>query len=245
MTIPSLYQLKKLIRAVDCAVTRKQSTVSFRGKNYRFFSTHWWPDATQEIFDSEIAPYFKPLADFQPETIIDVGAATGHFSVVAKSLFPGASIFAFEPAGRQRILLQRNAQLNGIADIQIQSVGLWNRADELSFRSNGAESSIAEVSRFRGLLDFPETIPIVALDQWIDENALPSLDLIKMDAEGAEIEIIEGAGRTLAQFHPRLLVQAYHLRDGVRTFERCARMLTAHHYEVSEVGDQTGLLYAK
>ena len=65
-----------------------------------------------------------------------------------------------------------------------------------------------------------------------------------MDIEGAEIEALEGADEVLRQYHPRLLVQAYHQRNGVRTFERCVKFLTRFGYQCRELNPESGLLEA-
>jgi FkbM family methyltransferase len=237
-----LYSIKKLLRICDCLLTHKQRTISFRGDPYKFFSTYWWDNTSQDIFDQEIAPYFEALGDFQPSVILDVGAATGHFSVLASKIFPGCAVYAFEPSQRQRILLSRNARLNHVAGLKIEPFGLWSRSDMLPFRTIGAESSFAAASQYQGTLEFPEDIRVVALDEWTAERHIERIDVIKIDAEGAELEILEGARATLVQFRPRLLVQAYHTRNGVRTFERCAEILTKTGYHVRECLSQSGLL---
>lgn len=244
MSLAIPYAAKRFLRLCDSFLTRRQSVVIFRGVSHRFYYPYWWPSATQQIFDEEIVPYFRALGDFIPSTILDVGAAEGHFSIVAAKSFPGSVVYAFEPALRQRILLSRNARLNCVKDLTVEPFGLWNREDSLPFRTTGAESSFAPVSRFKGKLSFPEKVRVVPLDAWIKSRTLPSIDLIKMDAEGAEIEILEGARDALRRFRPHLLVQAYHVRDGTRTFERCAEILRANQYEIREWGSATGLLAA-
>ena len=244
VALPFLYALKRFLRNCDCRFTQHLETIYFKGESYPFFATRWWNNVSQKIFDQEIAPYFAALGDFQSTVILDIGAATGHFGIVAARLFPGSKVYAFEPAERQRILLARNARLNRVDRFEIEPFGLWNRADTLAFRTVGAESSFARVSRFQGTLDFPEQVQVMPLDQWVADHAIGRIDLIKMDAEGAEIEILEGAQVTLKRFRPRLLVQAYHIRDGVRTFERCAAILRGHGYSISESGNGSGLLCA-
>ena len=242
----TIYSVKRWLRILDSRWTQKTAEVQFEEHRLRLYSTYWWSDVSQPVFESEIVPYFTALGShFKPSVIIDVGAASGHFALMAARLFPGATIHAFEPSERQGILLSRNAKLNQIGNLQIQPLGLWNRADQLAFRTNGAESSIESVSRFRGRLPFLEKVTVLPLDQWA-RNARPGkIDLIKMDAEGAEIEILEGAQAVLQRDRPQLLVQAYHLRDGVRTLEPCASILQKLGYDTREFVTGSGLLHAK
>lgn len=246
MDSPILYSTKRWLRILDSRWTRKTRSVQFRGHTFRFYSTYWWSDVSQALLETEIAPYFEALErDFRPSVIIDVGAATGHFAILAAKLFPSSTVYAFEPSERQRVLLERNARLNEVRNLEIQPFGLWNRRDQLAFRTNGAESSFESVSRFRGQLPFLETVPVQSLDEWSREKKISGIDFIKMDAEGAELEILEGGKDTLQSIHPRLLIQAYHLRDGTRTFERCAGMLSAKGYLIEERPPASGLLSAR
>lgn len=245
MYLSASYALKRFLRICDSRWTQKTQEVQFRGGRFQFYCTYWWSDASQTLLDSEIAPYLAALGDdFEPSVIIDVGAATGHFAILAAKIFPRSTVYAFEPSKRQRILLARNARLNGVKNLEIEPFGLWNRADQLAFRTNGAESSFEPVSRFQGQLRFLEKVAVLPLDQWAREKSVSGIDLIKMDAEGAEIEILEGAQEVLDRDHPRLLVQAYHLRDGARTLERCAETLQQFHYTTLEAGEGSGLLCA-
>ncbi|MGI8438577.1 MAG: FkbM family methyltransferase [Chthoniobacterales bacterium] len=245
MPLPIPYQLKRFLRICDGRFSWRTERVQIREHSLRFYETFWWANASQPIFDDEIVPYFDVLTEdenpFSPFLIVDAGAASGHFAVAAASLFSQAKIVAFEPSLRQRILLRRNAARNGVEAVQIEPFGLWNRSDTLPFRTNGAESSFASVSRFDGRLPFPEHVPVLALDQWVAKSQISRLDLIKADIEGAEIHMLEGAVNTLDRFHPRLLLQAYHMVDGTRTFERCAHLLENFGYTISE--PHPGLLY--
>ena len=245
MEFPLLYSVKRFLRICDCLLTRKTQTIRCRTQTCRFFCTYWWNDVSQQIFDDEILPYFNALGDFQPSVILDIGAASGHFGIMASKVFDCEAIHAFEPARRQRILLNRNAQLNKVNRLMVEPFGLWNRSDVLPFRTVGAESSFAPVSRFQGVLAFPEMLPVRTLDHWVEDKQITRIDLIKIDAEGAELEILEGAQASLKRFRPRLLVQAYHIRNGARTFEQCARTLESIGYAVREVQPGKGLLCAE
>ncbi len=244
MDASHFYYLKRFLRLCDSRFCRRQESVHFGGEDFRFFETYWWPNASQPIFEQEIGPYFEVLDSIllNPSLVLDVGAASGHFAIPIARRFPEARVICFEPALRQRLLLKRNAALNKITNFQVESVGLWNKQDLLAFRTNGAESSFASVSRFAGSLPFPEQVPVITLDQWASEHRISSLDLLKADVEGAELAMLEGGRETLQKFHPQLLIQAYHTVDGSRTFERCAAFVEKLGYRVAE--PHPGLLYA-
>jgi FkbM family methyltransferase len=239
-------QLKLFIRLLEARMTPRKANLRFNGHDIRAIRSLWWYDGEQQIFDAEIAPYFQTLVpSVEGLVIVDAGAACGLFSMAAGFFFPAARIWAFEPSERQRILLARNLNLNSMAGrIRIAPFGLWNCEDRMVFRTQGAMSSLRKASELPNYLAFTESVQTVTLDIWAKRSKLQRLDLIKMDIEGAEIEALEGAAEVLRRYHPRLLIQAYHQRDGMRTFERCARYLIKFGYQCRELKPQGGLMDA-
>ncbi len=240
-----LETLKQTIRRIEARVTPRESELTFAGHRFSVVRSIWWNDISQPVFEAEIGPYFQALDGHTGfRSVIDAGAAIGMFSITAGLLFPEAQLHAFEPSLRQRIVLERNLQKAGLTSrVQVQGAGLWNKNDRLAFRTHGAMSSIESVSELQGKMPFEESVEVVALDRWTEKHPLEALDLIKMDIEGAEIEALEGALKTLERFHPELLVQAYHIREGKRTYERCADILKPLGYQCREV--TPGFLHAR
>ena len=227
-------------------MTPRKSGIRFNGHNICGIHSLWWNDVEQRYFNTEIVPYFRSLSPSkEPLVIVDAGAACGLFSLATCFFFPASVIWAFEPSKRQRILLTRNLKLNGMfGRIRVMPFALWNCEERLSFRTHGLMSSLRKVSELPNYLAFTESVQTLSLDSWAKQSKLRRLDLIKMDIEGAEIEALEGAGEVLRQYQPRLLIQAYHQREGVRTFERCARYLTQFGYQCCELKPEGGLLDA-
>jgi FkbM family methyltransferase len=238
--------LKRATRLVEAVLTPRRSTLSHGGRDLHFVRSVWWHDAHQESFDHEISPYFATVSPGrQYRRICDVGAATGLFSVAACVHFPAAHLHAFEPSRRQRILLGRNLRLNGFSGrVDVTPAGLWNESAVMRFRTHGAISSLRSATALPPTLDFGERVPVVTLDEWTRARSIIGIDLIKMDIEGAELEAIQGARQTLLRDRPELLIQAYHMRDGVRTFDRCATALQALGFQVREAPSSPGLLHA-
>ncbi len=240
--------LKNALRVMEARFTPRTSALQFEGEELRFQRSLWWVNESQPCFDEEIVPYFeaiqRPSASIR--TIVDAGAATGLFAVAACRRFPQAVVHCFEPSLRQGVLLRRNCRLNALGPnrVEIDESGLWDRETTLAFRTIGAMSSIEEVSHLAGALRFAERIPVSTLDLWNARRQPGSVDLVKMDIEGAEIEALRGAVELLRQHRPELLIMAYHDRGGTRAFERCAEFLETHQYTCCEVPGVSGFLHA-
>ena len=58
-----------------------------------------------------------------------------------------------------------------------------------------------------------QTVPVTTIDAYAREHRLPSVDFIKMDVEGAELDILKGAKTSIARYKPILALSAYHKLD--------------------------------
>ncbi|MEM2703944.1 MAG: FkbM family methyltransferase [Candidatus Bathyarchaeia archaeon] len=72
-------------------------------------------------------------------------------------------------------------------------------------------------------------VKIKSLDNLLSELPLSRVDLIKIDTEGDELKILEGAAKTLKRYKPKLLIAAYHFNDESIMIEK---FLQKHDYKV-------------
>ena len=146
-----------------------------------------------------LTPFFRILLDnycvaefvFESnDVVVDIGANIGEFSLAVLSKNQNISIIALEPSPKEHELLVRNLKS---AKAKPLNIGAWNKSGSLTFFSKGetADNSLFE---FDGYTHKSE----VNLDTL--NNILKDTDrikLLKIEAEGAEPEIIEGAGDIL------------------------------------------------
>ena len=112
------------------------------------------------------------------DVVLDVGANAGvHSMVLAKCAAPG-TVFAFEPTRRAYARLQRNAALNPalhVVPIQL-ALSDENAAATASFRSSWRTDRVVHSDA--------ENICFRRLDDWLEENQLERVDLVKLDVHG-------------------------------------------------------------
>lgn len=139
------------------------------------------------------------------DTAVDVGANIGAVAVpLARKLGPAGRLLAFEPMRLPFLCLCATAVLNGLAWIEPrqQAVGAapgevaLPPLDPLSPGNLGALSLVGATG--------PERVPMVTLDSL----HLPALALLKIDAEGMDWAVLEGARETLARCRPALYLEA-------------------------------------
>lgn len=135
---------------------------------------------------------------------VDVGANIGAFTVaLARAVFPGGSVIAIEP---QRILHQMlcaNLALNGIRNVRALQAG----AGRAFGKAIAPIIDFAMPSNFGGVPLVPsgpgEVVDIVP----IDTLGLPACHFVKIDVEGMEVEVIDGAAETIERCRPILYVE--------------------------------------
>lgn len=145
------------------------------------------------------------LSAYPTPHFIDVGANIGIISLNVCALHPGAHISAFEPGPHQVELFNKTITNNHLQKrIQLHRVALGEKKGSVSFFTH----SSAHVSG-DGLIDTGRAgktkkiiVPMDTLDHWWKENRRPSVEIIKIDTEGAELYVLQGASRLIASQHP-------------------------------------------
>ena len=125
------------------------------------------------------------------DTVIDCGANVGEFSLICASR--KARVIAFEPDRVEFTALLANAQGRDITPIQ---KALWKAHGEMQFYDRTAPGDSSLLSS--GKADNEYIVETIRLDD-VAELPKTSIRLIKLEAEGAEPEILEGMTKTLAR----------------------------------------------
>jgi FkbM family methyltransferase len=142
----------------------------------------------------------------------DVGAYGGLYTLIAEAARPGLAAVAFEPLPDNFDWLRANLRVNGLDGVEAVAAAvtgggsdraeLWVPSDPWPSHSTVSPKPNADPARGRRL-----AVPAVSIDGFRERGAGPPPDLIKIDAEGAEAEILAGARRTLAECRPVLLCE--------------------------------------
>ncbi len=162
--------------------------------------------------------------------VFDVGAHAGLYTLLAARLVgPAGRAVAFEPLPRNLAFLRRHVALNALTNVTVVPAAVCARTGVARFLP--APSS----SMGRLAADGPLQVRTVALDDLISGGELPPPDVIKIDVEGAEVDVLAGADRLLHDRRPVLLIST-HGRD---RHEECRRALAGYGYIVTEMAART------
>jgi FkbM family methyltransferase len=139
----------------------------------------------------------------------DVGANVGYFTLVAATALKNrGQIIAFEPGKNAYARLADNLALNAYENIKTFPVAVTDREGEAVLHLAGdiADSS-ANLYQAGQAQAGQEVCRTVGLDHFLSSQGLRPPDLIKLDAEGAELAVLQGAQRLLAESPPLWLME--------------------------------------
>jgi FkbM family methyltransferase len=213
--------------------------VNYQGKKLSFHTPN---DATrwrvQTLFKKE-PDTISWLEQIEPGSVlIDIGANVGMYTVFAATMRE-ARVYAFEPESQNYALLNANIVLNKLGDRVVAyplALSDQSQANQLHLSKFSAGGSCHSFGEEVGFDLQPRATPYsqgsfsVPLDSLVEAKAIPQPDYIKIDVDGIEHKVIQGALKTIQ--HPQLKGLIIELNTNL-----------AEHNAVIEVLQQAGFQY--
>jgi len=145
-------------------------------------------------------------------TVIDAGANEGFYSLFcARRVGPRGVVVAVEPSPRERARLENNLALNGLRNVRVLRSGLAAGRGRAVLRIANAEhngqNTLGAFAYDSVTLADEVEIELEPLDAVVRAQALGRVDLLKIDVEGAELAVLQGAEELLARSRPLVLFE--------------------------------------
>jgi len=152
-------------------------------------------------FEPESLPVWEKICSEPGAIVLDVGAYSGLFSIVAKKA--GADVIAFEPMERNRIRFWENMKLNGF-DMKARPEAVSDKVGSTIIHTNLKVTGLSSGSSIVKKVGRDDVkVPTIT----IDSLELEKVTAIKIDVERAEPLVLKGALRTLERCRPILLLE--------------------------------------
>jgi FkbM family methyltransferase len=180
------------IHSFRFARQRNARRVAVTPFGFRFGGHQAMEDGTFEPYEAGLISRFcSPGAVF-----VDVGANYGFFACLARHA--GAYVIAIEPVQSNLEILYRNFVVNGWNDIEVLPLGLAAQPGISTIYGAGTAASM--VQRWAGASEaWKSTIALSTLDIVLSDRFAGEPLLIKIDVEGVELQVLQGAVKTLAR----------------------------------------------
>lgn len=191
----------------------------FNNKDYEFQVTKETLELTPYTFCSNaklwetnsINFFYKDIVAQQNKdksyNIIDIGAQSGLYTLFAKFI-PKSTFYAFEPFPSSFKLLNDNIKLNNIDNVKTYNIGISDKIGETTLNvcnsHNGLHTIGENVKRFNDISKI--TIKTDTIDNLFYDKDIP-VDYIKIDTEGWEYHILNGAKNTIKKYKPKLQIE--------------------------------------
>jgi FkbM family methyltransferase len=180
------------------------------GNRLLFRPFTWDHEGIKEIYGS--GEYEKLFRIHEGDVVIDVGAHIGIFAVKAARLVGGKGVVvAIEPDRENYSFLMANKKINNLKNV-IPVCGALSdyrgKARLYSWKCMVGGYSIVEKHSSHYV-----EVPVFTLDHLATQLGLVEVDFVKIDAEGAELEVLQGSKRTLRRSSARVVIAGYHAPD--------------------------------
>lgn len=191
----ALFNFKSMVLGRDVRFTYDRSAKKYRATSSKY--ELWFYHKTQanlsyahgvseRAYDLMRAYMLDRVSFGDGDVIVDCGANYGDLKLYFSEIGVNVEYIGFEPSPLEFECLSHN-----VTPSVVNNMGLWNSEGELKFfvSSQGADSSFIEPASF----DQVKKIRTARLDTLLDKP----IKLLKLEAEGAEPEVLEGAQKLL------------------------------------------------
>ena len=186
--------------------------------------------------------------------VFDIGANIGDISLYMLHYFPGAEVYSFEPCSETYAQLTKNIAKAGfnsrsrpfrLGFFDVETEGNLNIA---SF--HGANSMLEFTDEYRRSNPhlsnvMTEQIPLVRFDDFVEQNQIDHIDLVKIDVEGVERQVLLGGAETFSSKVDYVIMEISFVRHSAESGEYLKIFQLMHDYgfipckiyDVAQVGE--------
>jgi FkbM family methyltransferase len=191
---------ERTYQAIDIITFHKGIARRIGGEAVRFPAR--WSRYYEADYEPETFAFFRK--NLKPgNTVLDIGAHIGLFAVVtAKLVGPTGKVFSFEPTPSTREVLKEVVRLNGCGDVvEVRDEAVSREPGKAVFHDTGTDisnaNSLVNIERSKNTFE----VEVVSVDAFVRSRNLRP-DCLKIDVEGAELDLLRGAEETFTKIRP-------------------------------------------
>jgi FkbM family methyltransferase len=171
------------------------------------------------------------------DTFVDVGAHIGYNTLYAASkVRPGGAVYAIEPAPDNLAVLESNVAANRLTNVTVLRLAAGADQEEREFFLRGPASAVNSLTAdsFYAPVTSSIRVRVAPLDELIPRAP----DVVKIDVEGAELDVLAGMRRILQVRSIRLIVEWHPVLQQAAGYPADAlpRLLIEHGFSLSAAG---------
>jgi FkbM family methyltransferase len=183
--------------------------------------------------ENEIMKYFIPN---EGENVVDVGAHIGLYSLIAaKRVGSSGKVIAIEPDPENCKLLRGNVEINKLTNVSILELAAFSSTSKLKLYLPGKERGFTKLSTLmanRAVTENFLEIDATTLDCLLVTQGITEVNWIKIDVEGAELEVLKGAANTLSESKDIALLIEVHNVNNMDLYSAIVKLLRSYGFDI-------------
>ncbi len=241
---PSEFILNQLYFGGSFKINYKEFVFKMKCHNRRGFSIEnklfWYGVGNKMNWEKQSTELWAEIAK-KSNVILDIGANTGYYSLLAKAVNPDCKVYGFEPIPHIFNWYLENCKINNF-DINCYNLAISDIKGENTIymantNQNVYSASLIEQFAISHSSDkvHPLCINSTSLENFIEDNNIESINLIKVDVEGLEIKVLKGMGNFLSKYKPSMLIEVLSDEIGLE-LSQLLNPLNYHFYILDKLG---------
>lgn len=222
--------LERKLRDVAAAALKniliRNSVVTINGIKYYLSDTRFESLVTLFAeYEKNVWNFFRPA---KGDVFIDAGAHVGKYALqVARIVGEDGLVIAIEPHPKNYQALLKGMQLNGLKNIVAFNVAAWNKDCKIKlFIHDAAVHHSTKINLGLGQIE----VKAQTIDHIVDELRVKRVNWVKIDVEGAEVEVLQGLKKTLVNYNPRLIIEVQR-----ENLNNVLKFMENYHYLVKPI----------
>lgn len=170
-------------------------------------------DKVSETYEPRVRELLSPRPS---EVVVDIGANIGVHAVwLSRKVGPSGVVLAVEPEHTNFTILSLNKRINNLSNVIpiMLALGSTPRKAQLLVPRPSVMGQVTIIPSIALSKASVVTVDCETLDNVISALGISQVSAIKIDVEGAELDVIQGAEQTIMKFRPRLIIEAHGLAN--------------------------------
>ena len=240
------FKKRRVRRALRVEKAGDLVRVSVYGQTIYWFSSDNLTRLIQyylETFDPGNPHYFESSRTTiaTGDVVVDVGGCEGYFAL--KAAKHASKVVIIEPVKLFARCLRKTFESELVSGrVEVAAIVLGKENKEVLFVDSMDDPGLAHVLRADEDPSLASPVPQRTLDTFVADAGLHRVDFIKVDAEGAELDLIEGGRETIACHHPKIAIACYHRPEHAnRIVELICGIAASYRYNLKGIVDFDGV----
>ncbi|WP_123909724.1 FkbM family methyltransferase [Chryseobacterium sp. G0162] len=185
---------------------------------------------------NEIDYLYSVLQD--GDTFIDVGGNIGLFSLNASRIIGNnGHVYAFEAFNPNYKKFSQHLSINNFKNVTLEHLAVADKNDYIEILYNESYGNVGMASLYLEDFTAKEKVKSVILDDYVRNQKITKINLIKIDIEGGEFSALQGMHEILTHYQPKIIIEINNiaLKNSNHSEEELIHLLVEKGYSQTKV----------